>query len=291
MVKVAHLLVLVSLAMSTESGFFDSTDFDSDEQDDIHQQQADSSPIISQSESQLSEGKRSFEIMEGNGKLYGPCWIDAMVTLHADCKHLDEDKHARLALKFANCFLEKTGHETYPCKQRQEVQECLKDMSVSAHNAYTHFFTHTQSTCYYLANQIWQKQTENTIAKLSSTSQKVTKELSNIQNMQEKTMVNQVALNEDILLSRRTMDDFKEELSKKHDLLSDMFTRIDEIKEFILLGSSHFNTFLYYVTACISIYMTTTTTRTKHARFPLIILLIVNICCELKIRPIFHPIT
>jgi hypothetical protein len=48
---------------------------------------------------------------------------------------------ARLALAFANCFLDKSGLKTYPCCKECDVSDCLEGIDTNAFTAYTNFFT------------------------------------------------------------------------------------------------------------------------------------------------------
>ena len=53
---------------------------------------------------------------------YGECWKTAVRDLEAGCKKLTDDEQSFLALQFANCFLEKSGQQTYPCPRGKKVK-------------------------------------------------------------------------------------------------------------------------------------------------------------------------
>jgi len=78
---------------------------------------------------------------------------------------LTEDVQQSLALQFANCFLEKAGQKTYPCNEVSDIRKCFDGISDRAFTAYTSFFTHTQSICYFLQAQVWQVKTEKVVYK------------------------------------------------------------------------------------------------------------------------------
>lgn len=114
---------------------------------------------------QLQEGKNNYNLVVRDSQMprYGSCWKSALKELEDGCKHLTDDLQRLLALKFANCFLEKSGQTTYPCHNDEDITLCLSQMNSNGFTAYTSFFTHTQSMCYFLQAQIWQEETENTV--------------------------------------------------------------------------------------------------------------------------------
>ena len=118
-------------------------------------------------ETQIQEGKLNYDLIVRDSKMprYGTCWKEALAELERGCKQLTDDVQSRLALHFANCFLAKAGFDIYPCDHDQEISECLKKMTSNGFTAYTNFFTHTQSMCYFLQTQIWQEETEGTIGR------------------------------------------------------------------------------------------------------------------------------
>ena len=118
-------------------------------------------------EKQLELGKTYYQnaLQESKMPKYGDCWTDAIRKLEQGCKKLTDDVQQSLALQFANCFLEKAGQKTYPCKEDSDIRQCFNEMNDRAFTAYNNFFTHTQSICYFLQTQIWQEETEITVLK------------------------------------------------------------------------------------------------------------------------------
>ena len=92
----------------------------------------------------LEAGRRQYNELRADAATsprFGPCWTEALTELERGCKRLTDDEQARLALRFASCFLAKTGQPSLPCGRDQEVAECLRDAGTHAFNAYTTFFT------------------------------------------------------------------------------------------------------------------------------------------------------
>ena len=72
---------------------------------------------------------------------------------------------SRLALDFANCFLDKAGQRTYPCTgNNDEFKKCMKEMDSNAFTAFSNFFTHTHNMCQFLMSQMWRENTAKTIS-------------------------------------------------------------------------------------------------------------------------------
>ena len=79
-------------------------------------------PFLQPLSPQVSEGRAQYELVtrESSRPRYGQCWTAALRRLERGCKSLSDDTQSRLALDFANCFLEKAGQKTYPCDEQDE---------------------------------------------------------------------------------------------------------------------------------------------------------------------------
>lgn len=123
----------------------------------------------------LAQGRMQYEIIQLDSRMprYGECWKAALQNLQRGCKQLDDDVQSRLALAFANCFLEKAGMRTYPCQEHLELADCLKNVDSNAFATFSNFFTHTQNMCYFLQSQIWHEATQETVNRLTVNSAKV----------------------------------------------------------------------------------------------------------------------
>ena len=71
--------------------------------------------------------------------------------------------------------LQKSGLPTYECTGEMTVEACTKPMVDStsgiAYNAYTQFFTHAESMCFYLQSAAFQAATEHAVDALQATAQ------------------------------------------------------------------------------------------------------------------------
>lgn len=105
---------------------------------------------------QIAQGKLQYDVISVDARMprYGTCWKNALTSLKHGCQNLDDDIQSRLALNFANCFLEKAGLETYPCEKTETISTCLKGIDNNAFTTFSNFFTHTQNMCYFLQSQV-----------------------------------------------------------------------------------------------------------------------------------------
>ena len=206
----------------------------------------------------------------------------------------------RLALAFANCFLEKTGQPTYHCedKQDEELSECLKSIDSNAFTAFSNFFTHTHNMCQFLMSQIWRDNTEQTISSLGETSARAaeaTRQSLDIQdtilsnqaetlNYQKQIAANGTALSQALEASRANaralMEEFRASTDEQRALIFSIFDRVGQLQSLVVSEVSWFYTIIFYVGCLLLVYLTTATRRTGDARIPLIILLTVNFCVE-----------
>jgi len=231
-------------------------------------------------QSRLESGEKSYAMLKSETSKYGICWINAVENLPVGCKHLNDDTQARLGLAFANCFLEKIGSVTYPCPAESSIQSCVSSMDDRAYQAFTQFFTHTQSVCFFLANQVWQSKAEDTIHRLSTTSMRVGKRLERIQDLQEKSIDTQIQLNQEISGSKATLESFEKTLMEKHSIEQEMLNRFLEIRQFVLTEVSQFYSIGFYVTCLAIFYLTTTPVRTSDARLWIFGLFALNFVLE-----------
>jgi hypothetical protein len=91
----------------------------------------------------LESGQFQYNLIKRDSQMpkYGKCWISALDSLENGCRHLTDELQSRLALDFANCFLEKSGQKIYPCEKNQQMSECLRGVDSNAFSAYSNFFT------------------------------------------------------------------------------------------------------------------------------------------------------
>ena len=228
----------------------------------------------------LRQGEKSYEMFKSDAPLYGVCWLNAMDALHMGCKQLDEETHARLGLLFANCFLDKMGGTIFPCPPNQPIQTCTADMDDRGFQAYTQFFVHTQSICFFLANQVWQSRAEQTITRMTSASHQVAERLQRLQSLQEKSIDTQLKLNHELGASKTALQDFERTLRDKHSMEQEILIRFLEMRDFILDEVSKFYAVGFYCGASVFFYLLTTPVRTKEARLWSFLILAFNLAFE-----------
>nr|XP_054752079.1 uncharacterized protein LOC129257712 [Lytechinus pictus] len=227
---------------------------------------------------------------------YGTCWVSALQTVAAGCKRLTDDEQSRMALTLANCHLAKAGFDTYNCDETMDIKDCLNPMkgdSISF-NAYTEFFTHTQDICFFLQSQVWHEQTEETVEKLTQSSEDVAIQLEvtgklqeNMIKQQNESLKNQkeilaqeAKLNEALKSSTNSIQEVFAEMKsstlEQKALFAETFDRVAQVQRLMLGEFTWFNSVIYYVVGVLLVYMVTSTSQTASARFSLFLLLLVN---------------
>ena len=98
----------------------------------------------SNDDSRQAKGRNKYKELERDAE-NSQCWRAALDSLDSTCSKLTDTRQMRLALSFANCHLESTGRQTYPCTTAMDVKDCInKDiMNDSDFQIYTQFYTHT----------------------------------------------------------------------------------------------------------------------------------------------------
>jgi hypothetical protein len=260
-------------------------------------------------ETQLTAGKMQYELVarEASRPRYGPCWRQALASLEAGCKNLDDEMQSRLALNFANCFLEKSGQNVFPCGVDTEISSCLEDVDNNAFTAYSNFFTHTQNMCYFLQSQAWQEDTENTIHNLAANSALVSESLAESQKLQETIVMGQQQsleyqkqlIENGSYLSRaieaskgnvkEMLEEFKLSTSEQKTLIFEVFDRVSRLQNLVLSEVSWLYTVVFYSACLLAIYLITATRRTADARLWLFIILSINFAVERLVVKISLP--
>ena len=237
------------------------------------------------------------------------CWKSAVARLNATCKLLSDVEQSKLAVEFANCHLEKSGRTTYPCTDDMSVKECTLDMDSVAFQTYTEFFTHTTHICYFLQSELWQERTENTVARLSHTSDQVaskleesleyhklmdekqTEALSNQQEIldQDKQIAN--ALHDTKEKMDRSFSDMNEMAQKQKMLLTEMFgslqESIDTIRYLMSLLLVEFVGYETFAVLIISWLVVMFLPQFAYSRFKLHLTIFGELCLEIIVRRLF----
>jgi len=234
----------------------------------------------------IEEGRSQYNLLEQRGNIphYGLCWKSAVVSLHEGCRHLTENAQTDVALKFTDCFLKMSGHESYECANYPVRADCIKNMPDRAFNVFTEFYTHVYNICFYLQSQIWHEETERTIDRLSASSARVTEQLEEaeqvqtmlLQQQRESMSVQQELLNNGLSLSevfhtsqsklQEMMQEFRTSTSEQKKMLFEVFDRLTYLHAWAVGEISWFDTVVFYISSIIGLYIVTSTPRTHNAR-------------------------
>jgi len=241
----------------------------------------------------ISSGQSKYQELALKSSLpkYGSCWMAALSNLASTCNELSDDSQARLALKFANCFLAQAGQPKYPCEDYQEMSECLRNADSNAFTAYSNFFTHTQNMCYFLKSIEWQELTDDTINRLSVSSAKVAEELEVSANLQQEIYQGQqetLKYERELSLSieaskgnvRDMLEEFKLSTSEQKHMIFEVFDRVTTLQNLVVSEVSWLYTVVFYSACLLVIYLVTSTKRTVDARLWMFFILSVNFCME-----------
>ena len=244
-------------------------------------------------------GKAKLIELRGHSR-YGPCWAAAVKSLETGCRQLTEDVQHELALKFTECFLLKTGRSVEPYGDMDRT-ESTRRMSSEVFNAYTEFFTHTQNICFYLQASEWQLNTEQTIDRLTDSSENVVHRLETSENIQQELLSKQkdsMHMQEKLLEGgmdlRKTLEESKvdvqvmvrefenamSEQNKLKNLVFEVFDRVQALQSVVMGEFTGFYSFIFYALAVVIAYFLTSTPRTSAARFWLFLILTLNVSAE-----------
>ena len=253
----------------------------------------------------IQAGKSKLEEFTTNARR-SDCWKKAVEGIEKRCRNLGDVEQSYLAVDFTNCHLSKSGRKIYSCsRETQSIEECTGKMDDTTYLAYTTFFTHTANICFYVKSELWQRRTEDTISKLSRTSQDVAVQLedsaqkqllvlekqnTSLEN-QKKIISNEIQLSETLrnstLNAKRAFEDMKQTAVEQRELFSETFDsvfksveRVRKLQSMILGEFISLQSVAFYVAAVCTCYFLTSTPRTAGARLPLFIGLFVLILLE-----------
>ena len=130
-------------------------------------------------------GKEQLDRIVGEGEAATrSCWSAAVEELKAGCRAMDDEQRSKLAVQFTNCHLEKSGLDQYACTREMSVASCTRPMVDSpsglAYSAYTTFYTHAESMCYYLQSEAFQRATETAVDLLHSSARGTAQQLNQL---------------------------------------------------------------------------------------------------------------
>jgi len=239
---------------------------------------------------------------------YGPCWTAALSHLESGCRRLTEDVQHELTMKFVECFLQKTGRPIAQCED-DDVSECTRRMSPEVFSAYTEFFTHTQSICFYLQSTEWQISTEETIDRLTDSSTTVVQKLESAEGVQNELLHKQndsLRIQQELLKGgaelQQKLEESKvdvqalmlefqvaaSEQKKLKGLIFEVFDRVQALQSIVMGEFTGFYSFIFYALGVAIAYLLTSTPRTSGARFWLFLILTLNIAVEWTIAKCYN---
>jgi len=260
---------------------------------------------LSDFQKRIKHGKEMYEQFDKDQKYQNSkCWRDALELIDTSCRKMSDIHQSYLALQFSNCHLEKSGFETYDCTM-ENFRTCTGKMSQIAFNTYTQFFGHVSDICFYFQSDVWREKTEETIVKLSKTSEESLDVLSKsveqqryVLTAQEESLKNQkdIIRNENLLKetllssAESAKDVFKEvqdHAQQQKTMFSETFDNIFQSVEKLanlqkmLLGEFiGLQSVAFYFVAVIVCYLFTSTPQTSGARLVLFAALTVLIITE-----------
>ncbi|XP_040260877.1 uncharacterized protein LOC120977158 [Bufo bufo] len=250
--------------------------------------------------SKVEKGRTQLQLLQNFAKhpRYGDCWRRALQRVDVGCKQLNEEEQSRIALAFTHCHLERSGRDFPVCTEQSTVRECTHSMDPVAFNAYTEFFTHAHSICYYLQNELWQEEAQDIILRLTVNSDSVAKQLEATNLMAGEMMEAQNAtlqsqeeilrnghllkqtLQESTMGVRQAFHEMQQSASEQRLLFSEIFNRITYLHQFVVGESNTLYSFLYNLMGCGAVFLVTSTQRTAGARLVLFGLVAANIYTE-----------
>lgn len=87
------------------------------------------------------------------------CMESAVAELTGKCSSLraDGDEKAKLALRIANCFFERTGRRTQLCPTQRSARDCIAALDAEAYGVYSSFFLQADALCYRVRERAFQE--------------------------------------------------------------------------------------------------------------------------------------
>lgn len=255
----------------------------------------------------VRNGKHEYEAIMKRKRTspYGKCWEDAVLKLEKSCQQLDENTQSWLAVAFTHCFLKTSGmddllsadacdpivqpRQLFSTSLIPQLKRCVKSIDMRIFHTYSLFYVHTQSICFYLHSEQWQKHTENLVDNLVQTAQSVSSDLNSavgtiqqLEELQHSSLQAQVSLNEELTSAKTSLQSFQEQTKEQRDLIMKILDQFNSLSQFLVIEFSANSAIVYYIFAMLVIYFATTHQRVQSARLVLYFLLALNFVLEKK---------
>ncbi|QQP35256.1 Putative LOC100176859, partial [Caligus rogercresseyi] len=231
-------------------------------------------------ESLVSDGKLQYELIKSNAKLpqYGKCWLSALEFLHNGCGSLTDEIQSRIALKFANCFLEKAGLNTYACPEEEPIRECLRNVDHNAFTSYNGFFMQARSI------SGTRPQRDGYRAGRGSFSKEMQEVQSKNLEFQRSMMENGTALSHALEASRTNVRDmlseFRSSTDEQRSMIFEIFDRVSQLQNLVLSEVSWIYVRGLLWGSLLFVYVLTATKRTAEARLWMLLIISINFGIE-----------
>lgn len=249
-------------------------------------------------------GKREYRSLleRKNNKIYGGCWAEAILKLESSCAQLDQHRQSWLSILFTNCFLKTLGSDNWSesCSNVLEPEQVFSDSLVSKvkdcaksflhsniFNTYSLFFVHTQSICFYLQSEQWQRHTENLVDHLVYSAKQVSTDLNDavdkireLEKLQNSSLEAQLSINEDLSEAKLNLQKFQEQTKEQRDLIEKVILQFELLREFLIREFSTNSAIVFYMFGTVVVYFVTTPQRTIGVRIVLYILLFTSFLIE-----------
>ncbi|XP_067880329.1 uncharacterized protein [Heterodontus francisci] len=229
---------------------------------------------------------------------YGRCWSEALSKVDRRCRQLDQEEQSRIALAFTHCHLQRSGKSFPACTETSSIRVCTQDMDALAFGAYTEFFTHAHSICYYLQNELWQQQVDDTVTRLTVNSESVARQLEATNRMAEEMIAAQnvtLSTQAEILRNggalkqvlqqstdgvRQVFRELQDSTREQRQVFAEIFDRLSYLHQFVMVESTVFTSILYNLLALAVAFLLTSTQRTAAARLLLFMLITFSVYLE-----------
>ncbi|KJE97032.1 hypothetical protein CAOG_07518 [Capsaspora owczarzaki ATCC 30864] len=95
------------------------------------------------------------------------CHERVISDLRQRCSDMDEESMSRVAVQLYNCQAVREQRQTYPCTNEMRLADCTRDMDATTWNTYHIISNRARQVCFSVQSQLYRRQTEQTINKLS----------------------------------------------------------------------------------------------------------------------------
>lgn len=232
----------------------------------------------------LKNGQEQYEIIQTYSKLpkYGDCWKKSLENVKNGCRHLNEDIQTKLSIMFTYCLSKHLRHDLVECEDislNSDMTICYDKLKKDSNSftLFSEFFTHTQSICFFLQNQVWNEETHRLIHE----SKKVQKNLLSSVELAVQSQAKLIETNEhlrDVIKSsvndvQTAYQEIATQTNHHKDLLFQLFDKLTSIQTFLVGEFNYFYSLTFYICSLLLSFLFTSTKKTYGARLSIFLLL------------------